>query len=75
MIGPYFGQLSEQYTDIVFLKVDVDANAVSPHGRQILSERQCAGGWVAIDRLHGNKLMHGTCVLYQRLQLLARVDV
>eukprot|EP00878_Enallax_costatus_P000373 GHUV01000458.1.p3 GENE.GHUV01000458.1~~GHUV01000458.1.p3 ORF type:complete len:112 (+),score=24.30 GHUV01000458.1:93-428(+) len=27
MIGPYFGQLSEQYMDIVFLKVDVDANA------------------------------------------------
>eukprot|EP00879_Flechtneria_rotunda_P000275 GHRR01000361.1.p1 GENE.GHRR01000361.1~~GHRR01000361.1.p1 ORF type:complete len:113 (+),score=34.17 GHRR01000361.1:189-527(+) len=27
MIGPYFGQLSEQYDSLVFLKVDVDANA------------------------------------------------
>jgi thioredoxin len=26
MIGPIFVQLSEQYTDMVFLKVDVDAN-------------------------------------------------
>ncbi|GBF98438.1 thioredoxin H-type [Raphidocelis subcapitata] len=27
MIGPVFVQLSEQYPDLVFLKVDVDANA------------------------------------------------
>jgi hypothetical protein len=29
MIGPYFGQLSTQYGNVVFLKVDVDANGVS----------------------------------------------
>jgi thioredoxin 1 len=28
MIGPVFVQLSSQYDNIVFLKVDVDANAV-----------------------------------------------
>jgi thiol-disulfide isomerase/thioredoxin len=29
MIGPFFGQLSTQYANVVFLKVDVDANGVS----------------------------------------------
>ena len=29
MIGPFFGQLSEQFDSVVFLKIDVDTNAVS----------------------------------------------
>jgi len=28
MIGPFFGQLSEQFDSVVFLKIDVDSNAV-----------------------------------------------
>jgi hypothetical protein len=34
MIGPVFVKLSEQYPDAIFLKVDVDQNAVGAEGNE-----------------------------------------
>lgn len=53
MIGPYFGQLSEQFTDMVFLKVDVDANAVSMRSFDKGMNAVLCDRWLHATCMHG----------------------